>query len=560
MKEKIYKFLNKYYDNSIELKEKFKVTEDKKWSSITVLAELNVQLGHLSYLLSDNKNYGELERKIDNYADELSDVILQIIALCSKQKINIKNYDYNYKKIKFRTNKDGIMSFNIIYGQVSEMILEKEKYRHYKIRYGYNTQDKFLLNNIAKLIEIIFTIADNLDIDLYTEYNNMLLDAHKFLENYEKKKQIQYFPIVDVHATWLVLNPIQGCPKKCKYCFLGERGLNQIKPNILVSPEEATIMLLKNKFYNSDIPLCLISQSDAFSTKETLEYLTQLIENLMDKNIKNPIVFITKCHIPEHFIKFIDKYEKMGHEFIFFLSYSGLDHTIELGVDKKIIEENFVNLSKYNKKIIHYWRPFIKENSIPEVIEHVYNYVKKYCLASVAIGLKTTDNIIDNIEWEQLKDKREEALKSDNVWNEFAYNYVYSELKNRDDYPIFQTTSCALGYALKKADRKFFYGTDICTNCNKCPSVQRKRCELKNENYKIPTKKDILKFLKKINKVVSLEQIEVKDGLVIIKDIELSFNEISYLTDSLETKVITKKKENDYYWNTSINNASILKV
>lgn len=559
MKEKITKFLNEYYDKSIKLKENFKITEDKSWNAITVLAELNVQLGHLSYLISDNKEYGEKNRKINNYGDELSDVILQLIVLCWKQKIDIKNYSYDYKKLNF-DNKEAITSFNTIYGQISEIILEKNKYRHYKIRYGYATQDKFLLNNIAKLIEIVFTIADNLNIDMHNAYNAMLLDASKFLNDFPKKNEKKFFPIVDVHATWLVLNPIQGCPKKCKYCFLGERGLNQVKPTYLVSPEEATRLLLKSKFYSSEIPLCLISQSDAFSTKDNIEYVMQLVENLMNKKIKNPIIFITKCNIPEYFIEFIDKYEKKGHKFLFFLSYSGLDHTIELGVDKKIIEKNFITLTKYNKKIVHYWRPFIKENSKPEVIENVYNFVKKYCIASIAIGLKTTNHIIDNIEWKELKSKKEEALKSDNVWNAFAYNYVYNELKNRDDYPIYQTTSCALGYALKEADRKFFYNTDICKNCNKCPLEQRKRCQKQYKEYKNPTRKEILKLLKKINKTVNLEQIQIKERLVIINGIELNFNEISFLTDALKTKVITKRNENDYYWNTSINNASILKV
>ena len=57
----------------------------------------------------------------------------------------------------------------------------------------------------------------------------------------------------------------------------------------------------------------------------------------------------------------------------------------------------------------------------------------------------------------------------------------------------------------------------------------------------------ILKLLKKLNKIVNINQIEIRDRLVIINDIELSFNEISYITDSLQTKVITKKKENAVY-------------
>ena len=561
MRDRIKAFLEKYYDDSIKLKERFKITESKVWRPITVLAELNVQLGHLSYLISNYKEYGETNRRIDNYGDELSDVLLQLIALCWKSKIDIISYDSKYDIDDKINNDEALIMFMNIYGQVSEMVMEIDKYRHYKIRYGYSTQKEFLLDKISQLINIVFIIANNCNINLDEEYGKMLIDAGGFLERYEKTSTNNYFPIVDVHATWLVLNPIQGCPKKCKYCFLAERNLNQVKPNILVSPEEAVKLLLKNRFYNSNIPLCLISQSDAFSTIENIEYVKQLVENLMRAKIKNPIIFITKCNIPIDFIEFIDKYEKLGHSFLFFLSYSGLDHTVELGVDKKIIENNFVNLKKYNKKIVHYWRPFLKENSTKEVIEKVYNYVKKYCIASVAIGLKTTNSIIDNISWDELKNNRDIALKADNVWNEYAYNYVWNELKNRDDsYPIFQTTSCALGYALGVADRKFFYNTDICLKCNKCPVEQRKKCKIKYETHTIPTKKDVLKVLQKLNRDIDLNKIEIVDRTIILKDIELNFNEISYLTDSLETRVVTKKSDNDYYWNTSINNASILKL
>lgn len=38
------------------------------------------------------------------------------------------------------------------------------------------------------------------------------------------EKNVEFYPIVDMHSTWLVLNPIQGCPKKCKYCFLAEKN------------------------------------------------------------------------------------------------------------------------------------------------------------------------------------------------------------------------------------------------------------------------------------------------------------------------------------------------
>lgn len=34
----------------------------------------------------------------------------------------------------------------------------------------------------------------------------------------------QWTPVIDQHASWLAVNPIQGCPKKCAYCFLDQRG------------------------------------------------------------------------------------------------------------------------------------------------------------------------------------------------------------------------------------------------------------------------------------------------------------------------------------------------
>lgn len=554
------RFINDYYDKAIELKKMFQITENKKWDQFTVLAELNVQFGHLAYLLSEYKDYGEANRNIHDLGDELSDVLLQIFALCWKCNIDLKEFNYEYSIPNFNNCNDAILSFNVVYGQVSEIIMEIEEFRHYKIRYGYSKQTNYLLTNIAKLIEIVFYIGKEYNIDFGFEFDKMFKDASGFLERFEKSKNINYYPIVDVHATWLVLNPIQGCPKNCRYCFLREKGLNQVKPNVLVSPEKAVDMLLKSKFYIKDMPLCLISQSDAFATKENIEYVKQLLELLFEKDIKNPIVFITKCHIPIEFIELIDKYEKEGHKFVFFMSYSGLDSSVEVGVDKKVIEENFINLHKYNKIVIHYWRPFIKENSSPDIVEKVYNFVKQYAVASIAIGLKITDDIINNIDWDALKANREAAIKSDNVWDKTAYEYIYNDLKNRDDnYPIYQTTSCALAYALGESDRKFFYTTSICKDCNKCLPEQRERCKKKYDNYKEVDKNTVIKLLNKFKVEVNEDNIEIKNRIIFINGVTLSFNQISYLTDYLQTQIITQKKE-EYYWNTSINNSSILKL
>ena len=64
--------------------------------------------------------------------------------------------------------------------------MEIEYYRHYKIRYGYSKQNDYLLTNIAKLIEIVFYIGKEFNIDFGFEFDKMFKDASGFLEKFEK--------------------------------------------------------------------------------------------------------------------------------------------------------------------------------------------------------------------------------------------------------------------------------------------------------------------------------------------------------------------------------------
>lgn len=376
------------------------------------------------------------------------------------------------------------------------------------------------------------------------------------------EKNVEFYPIVDMHSTWLVLNPIQGCPKKCKYCFLAEKKLNAVIPYVLATPDEAVDQLLKSKLFIKDIPLCLFSQTDCFSTPKNIEYAKKLVSKLIEKNIKNPIIFVTKCKIPFDFIEFIDFYEKKGHKFIFFLSYSGLDNDMEIGVNKEVIKNNFINLSKYNKNIIHYWRPLIPENSSKEIIDEVFNFVKKYTKASVSIGLKITDNIIDNIGWEQLNKNRDEAKQVNNVWNKNAYDYIWNNIVKREkNYPIFQTTACALSYVLGVSDRKAYFNSNVCLN-NNCPSKQRNRCRINSLKQFIFNEDEIVYQLRRFKYNITPEQVHIdqEKRQIHITGVKLQLNIIAFLTDKYKMHILVGRDNNDYYWNSEITNTKILKI
>ena len=360
------------------------------------------------------------------------------------------------------------------------------------------------------------------------------------------------YPIIDFHASWMVINSIQGCPKNCKYCFLKPDGLNGVIPVELATPKEATQQLLKYKLYNEQTPICLFPNTDIFATNNNMKYLLELINELKNQSIKNTLIIITKCQIPEAALKEIIA-SKLN--VIYFISYSGLDSNIEIGIIQDHLKENFILLKKYNQKIIHYWRPFLPENSSKEKINEVYDYVKEYASASIFIGLKIKESMINEFNLSKINLTRDEILKADSIFDSETYSYIQNTLKQRSEYPLFQTTSCAISFVLGKTDYKAFYDTRTCKHLNKCPEKQRKIC-LKNNKLCIG-KSDVISLLKKIDVEIKAEDIEFEADKVILNNINLPFSYKSYLTEQLNRVVIVSRDEQDYYWTTSVDSADV---
>ena len=353
-------------------------------------------------------------------------------------------------------------------------------------------------------------------------------------------------PVVGTHASWLALNPIHGCPFSCKYCLMSGIGNTARKPVVLCSPKEAVKQLIDYNSYIPTIPLCLFSSTDAFATPSNIEYAKKLITELLKHNIKNPIVLITKCHIPDDFIEFIDHVEKEGIQVVFLLSYSGLDSTIERGVNHQKIRENFIRLKAKNKKVIHYWRPFIPQNSSDEKINDVLNFVKKYACASIAIGLKVQDNFADNLDfWPEIIKEKERAINSEATWTKNAYEKIYN--KKYSEYKVFRSTSCAIAYCLGIPDYNCYFDTEIC-KLNNCSNEQIEMCRKKHNKNSENLNNTIKEYLNKINKDLSYTIDEGKK--------EITFNGILSTTEIVSLKYLTgynilgERDQNDYYWNT----------
>lgn len=84
-------------------------------------------------------------------------------------------------------------------------------------------------------------------------------------------------PVVDQHASWIAVNPIQGCPKQCAYCFLNDRGQTSVRPEQLATPTDTEAMLRMSPFYSPDRPVALFTWTDVMAVADSRAYLAELL-------------------------------------------------------------------------------------------------------------------------------------------------------------------------------------------------------------------------------------------------------------------------------------------
>ena len=139
----------------------------------------------------------------------------------------------------------------------------------------------------------------------------------------------------------------------------------------MVTPQEAVEQLLNYKYYDLGIPVCLLPNTDAFLNETTINYLIKLLKEIKNHDIKNDLVIITKCKIADNVIELVKEMKSKGQNIVFYISYSGLGKEIEPAISEDILKENFKKLKENNIDVIHYFRPFLPQNSDPKRIQEM---------------------------------------------------------------------------------------------------------------------------------------------------------------------------------------------
>lgn len=365
--------------------------------------------------------------------------------------------------------------------------------------------------------------------------------------------------LVDMHSSWLVINSIVGCTNACKYCLLQDKGKNLCSPKVLGTPQEAVRDLINFKYYDETLPLCLFPNTDIFLNESNINYLLDTLDELENNEVRNDLVLITKCLIPENVLQRLKSIQDSGRKIIVYLSYSNLGTDIEPNVRHEDIKKNFENLSKMGIPIIHYYRPFIPQNSSPDKIRETLDFVHQYTPVSATMGLMYVPTMMEKDSmWDYLKDVDNETLRrAVSIWPQEAWDYFYQNYDS--DQFFFQTNTCALSSILQRPSTQY-YGTYECENYNHCSEEQRRLCQSCSKSI------DQDETIDKLNKLFTHlgidEEYEYefddKHGLK-ISGVQLDVKSLSYLSYLLGVKVYVDNGRglNDIY-NSTLNGAKPL--
>ncbi|WP_416968301.1 hypothetical protein [Streptomyces sp. 4F14] len=369
-------------------------------------------------------------------------------------------------------------------------------------------------------------------------------------------------PVVDQHESWLALNPRQGCPKACTYCFLKDRGLTRVRPTELAAADDAVRQLLTSPYYHPEAAVALYTCTDALATPPNRRHLIRLLDALAAALVPNPLVMITKCAVTDDVLdSVVRNRDTHGQRVIVYLSYSGLGPTIELGIDHQALRANFPRLHAAGVPIVHYWRPALPDNSSPDSIETVLGLATRYADCSVSIGLKVPPGSRHQMEelWPALAHPDLDPESADSIWPDADWEALRNVPARYAGHPIYQTNSCALAHVLHQPDRFRVLDTPTCRHVNRCPTEQRTLCTAAARETPPITENAITQHLTKLGHPGIPYHWDAQNRTLTI-DVPVDRRVCLNTSQVLQLTVHAQRRPQDPYWTSRFNGSRTLIV
>lgn len=180
---------------SQELKKGFVKTEKVSWNGTIFSTELFLQVTHLLNAIVTEKrslNISPLKGINKGIKDETADVLFNLMNLANFLKIDLENSIDQYKikgYIHLFEEKSAMnlgVNLAIQVGELCDTLLRIDNYKH-KIRTAEENRIYLKKTYSASLIAF-FALTKRLKINLWEVFNEMYLDASKFLQNNKSKR------------------------------------------------------------------------------------------------------------------------------------------------------------------------------------------------------------------------------------------------------------------------------------------------------------------------------------------------------------------------------------
>ncbi|GDY29754.1 hypothetical protein [Gandjariella thermophila] len=355
-------------------------------------------------------------------------------------------------------------------------------------------------------------------------------------------------PIVDQHATWIAVNPVQGCPMACVHCFLNERGQTAVRSEQFATPVETVNLLTASQFYEPSRPVALYTWTDVMALPASRAHLAELLGVLADRQFTNPLVLITKCHVPDETVETIAAARRLGLRVIVYLSYSGLGRDIERGIRHEAIADNFPRLAEADIPVVHYWRPAFPESANPEKMERVIALASRFARCTVAAGLKVERAPVARLAevWPELAETPGVA-EAEGVYPRPFWDFIHRTWQQYPGYPLFHTNSCALAYVFAQADRFGVFRSTTCRTRNNCPTAQRNRCTVAAMHRASPGAEQVRAALEQRG-LAGVRFSLTADGQELVIHAAVATSITAALTQDLGVRVKAARQDADAYW------------
>lgn len=350
-------------------------------------------------------------------------------------------------------------------------------------------------------------------------------------------------PIVAQHETWVSLDPIQGCPATCDYCFLGPQHLTHRAPRQLCEPSALYDALLDTPHLGNPHrfdALCIGNYTDMCLTPANRAYFLAVLREHRRRLPDQPLCVITKAVLSE---RFLDEVAASGVAVVFFISLSFMPHRYEAGTpspEQRL--ENFTRIAGYPQlAAVHFWRPLTPLSvSTPRAVEEqLQQLIAHGARLSVVTGLKFGPSLQTAFQdavhplHPYFTEAQQHSTLQHEVFEPWLKETVIRTAHNHN-YPTYFHTSCALSYLWGQPDFNATFRpphrASVCLQ-SMCPPAQRAICDRYAADYPTPTTQQLRMVSHVLDVGDEVVQFEASQGVIVV-DAPLTQAQQTYLTQT----------------------------